>query len=277
MGPDGSSHSFDVTATAFLLAGAAAALGGAACAAGAPSSTASGSSAAAAAATAAGSRDAGTGAAPDPTAAARDRLVDYLAARGIGDARVLAALRAVPRHLFVPEAWRAEAYEDRALPIEEGQTISQPFVVATMTELAALRPTDRVLEVGTGSGYQAAILASLADEVYTIEIVTPLARSAEERLRRLGYKNVHVRAGDGYRGWPEAAPFDAIVVTAAPPAVPPPLQDQLAPGGRLVIPVGDDYQELKVFTRAAAGTGLAERTVFPVTFVPMTGEAARGR
>lgn len=208
----------------------------------------------------------------DPTAAARERMVrEQIEARGVTDARVLAAMRAVPRHELVPEELRGSAYEDRPLPIGYGQTISQPYVVAFMTQALELEPGDRVLEVGTGSGYQAAVLGELAKEVYTIEIVEPLAERAAADLARLGYKNVHVRAGDGYRGWPEHAPFDAIVVTAAPERVPQPLIDQLAVGGRLVLPVGRFIQELVRITREE--TGLREERLLDVRFVPMTGEA----
>jgi protein-L-isoaspartate(D-aspartate) O-methyltransferase len=207
-------------------------------------------------------------------AAARERMVrEQIEARGIKDARVLAALRKVPRHELVPPAQVRFAYADRPLPIGHAQTISQPYIVAAMTELAAVRKGDRVLEIGTGSGYQAAVLAELGAEVYSIEIVEPLARSAARALARLGYDRVRVRAGDGYKGWPEAAPFDAVVVTAAPPEVPQPLKEQLKPGGRLVIPVGKRSQELRVITRTA--DGFQERRVFPVRFVPMTGEAQR--
>jgi len=215
---------------------------------------------------------------PDLHAAARSSMVDsQIEARGVKDARVLRAMRTVERHRFLPAALRGEAYADRPLPIGLGQTISQPYVVALMTELAAVRPGARVLEVGTGSGYQAAVLSLLAAEVCTIEIVAPLADEARARLAGLGYANVTVRTGDGYRGWPERAPFDAILVTAAPPAIPQPLLDQLAPGGRLVAPVGPagEEQELVVVERGAAG--LTRRTVIPVRFVPMTGEAQRGR
>jgi protein-L-isoaspartate(D-aspartate) O-methyltransferase len=205
--------------------------------------------------------------------AARERMVArQIAARDVTDARVLAAMRRVPRHEFVPESVRAHAYEDDPLPIGHGQTISQPYIVALMTQLAEVGPDARVLEVGTGSGYQAAVLAELAGEVYTIEIVEPLARQAERTLARLGYGRVHVRHGDGWRGWPEAAPFDAIVVTAAPRTVPPALLDQLAPGGRLVIPVGGADQQLRVYHRTK--TGLETRDVAPVRFVPMTGGGA---
>jgi protein-L-isoaspartate(D-aspartate) O-methyltransferase len=209
---------------------------------------------------------------PDPTAAARERMVrDQIEARGVKDPRVLAAMRAVPRHELVPEQLRDHAYEDRPLPIGHGQTISQPYVVAFMTEELDLDPDDRVLEVGTGSGYQAAVLGRLAREVYSIEIVEPLAERAKADLARLGYSNVHVRAGDGYRGWPEHAPYDAIVVTAAPDHVPQPLIDQLAVGGRLVLPVGRGIQELVRITRDEQG--LHEEHLIGVRFVPMTGEA----
>ncbi len=204
----------------------------------------------------------------------RDRMVTtQLEARGIDDARVLAAMRAVPRHEFVPSDMSARAYDDTPLPIGHEQTISQPYIVALMTELAAIRPGAKVLEVGTGSGYQAAVLAELAKDVYSIEIVEPLARRAAETLRRLGYGRVHLRTGDGYRGWPDAAPFDAVIVTAAPGKVPAPLLEQLAPGGRLVIPVGTREQMLEVHRRTRTGVEV-ERTV-PVRFVPMTGEALR--
>lgn len=202
--------------------------------------------------------------------AERARMVDVqIAARGVRDPRVLAAMRRVPRHEFVPASLRARAYDDGPLAIGHEQTISQPYIVAAMTELASLDAGSRVLEVGTGSGYQAAVLAEVAGEVYSIEIVEPLARGAEATLRRLGYSAVHVRHGDGHRGWPEAAPFDAIIVTAAPAQVPPALLAQLAAGGRLVIPVGEDAQELQVHRRTAAG--IEVRRVFPVRFVPMTG------
>jgi protein-L-isoaspartate(D-aspartate) O-methyltransferase len=194
-----------------------------------------------------------------------------LESRDITDARVLAAMRKVPRHEFVPESVAAHAYDDSPLPIGHGQTISQPYIVALMTQRAEIRPSARVLEIGTGSGYQAAVLAEVAKDVYSIEIVEPLAREAERTLKRLGYDGVHVRDGDGYRGWPEAAPFDAILVTAAPEKVPKPLLDQLAPGGRLVIPVGTGVQELEVHHRTDGG--IRVERVAPVRFVPMTGEA----
>lgn len=207
----------------------------------------------------------------DPLAAARDAMVDeQLVARGITDARVLAAMRAVPRHAFAMEH-DERAYADEPRAIGHAQTISQPFIVAAMSEAARIAPDARVLEIGTGSGYQAAVLAELAAEVFSIEIVAPLARHAAAVLHRLGYDRIHLRIGDGYRGWPEAGPFDAIVVTAAPPAIPAPLVDQLAPGGRLVIPVGDADQRLLVITRTPAGP--VEEHLFPVRFVPMTGQA----
>jgi protein-L-isoaspartate(D-aspartate) O-methyltransferase len=212
------------------------------------------------------------GAGGDP-AAARAAMVREIEARGVSDPRVLAAMREVERHRFVPDALRAQAYDDRPLPIGQGQTISQPYIVALMTELAAVRPGARVLEIGTGSGYQAAVLSLLAGEVYTIEIVEPLAREARERLARLGHQNVSVRAGDGYRGWLEKAPFDAILLTAAPPQIPGPLLEQLAPGGRLVAPVGDAAQELVLVEKTPSG--LRRRSIVRVAFVPMTGEAQR--
>ncbi|HEX6241572.1 MAG TPA: protein-L-isoaspartate(D-aspartate) O-methyltransferase [Polyangiales bacterium] len=214
---------------------------------------------------------------PQPTdsrARERDSMVErQLAARGILDERVLAAMRSVPRHEFVPEAGRGQAYADHPLEIGFDQTISQPYIVARMSELARVGPNDKVLEVGTGSGYQAAVLAELARDVYSIEIVAPLARRAAETLTRLGHRNVAVRAGDGYRGWPEQAPFDAIVVTAAPAHVPEPLKQQLAQGGRLVIPVGTGDQELLLLTRR--GDHFETARVLAVRFVPMTGAAER--
>jgi protein-L-isoaspartate(D-aspartate) O-methyltransferase len=205
----------------------------------------------------------------------RERMVsEQLVARGIRDPRVLAAIGRVPRHELVPEELREYAYDDGPLPIGEGQTISQPYIVAAMSEAAALEGGERVLEVGTGSGYQAAVLAQLAREVYTIELEPALAARAKHDLERLGCTNVHTRTGDGYRGWPEAAPFDAILVTAAPDHVPPELEAQLAPGGRLVIPVGDSGdQELWLFTKTERG--LERKRLMPVRFVPLRGEAQR--
>lgn len=189
------------------------------------------------------------------------------------DARVLAAVGRVPRHRFVPPEMADRAYENRPLPIGHGQTISQPFIVALMTDLAEPGPADRVLEIGTGSGYQAAVLAELAARVYTIEIVRPLAERAAALLRALGYRNVETRIGDGYLGWPEAAPFDAIVVTAAPEQMPQPLIDQLAPGGRLVAPVGTrgGVQQLLLLRKDAQGRSVT-RSVLAVRFVPLTRE-----
>ena len=219
--------------------------------------------------------DAGTPAgAGDPSAFAQAEMVTtQIAARGVTDRMVLAAMRKVPRHAFVPARLASRAYDDAPLPIGWRQTISQPYIVALMTELAELRPGARVLEVGTGSGYQAAVLGELGVEVYTVEIIEELASQAATTLRRLGYDSIHTRTGDGYRGWPEVAPFDAIVVTAAPPRVPEPLKQQLKIGGRLVLPVGTDDQELRVIVRTAKGWD--ERTVIPVLFVPMTGEVQR--
>jgi protein-L-isoaspartate(D-aspartate) O-methyltransferase len=202
-------------------------------------------------------------------------VVEQIERRGITDPGVLEAMRRVPRHLFVLERDLPVAYSDRALPLEEGQTISQPYIVALMSELCRVGPGSVVLEVGTGSGYQAAVLAQMGATVYSIEIVKTLAQSANERLKRLGYKTVTVREGDGYDGWPEHAPFDAIVVTAAPLRIPVPLKNQLKVGGRLVVPVGDYQQELEVVTRTA--TGFDTRNVLPVIFVPMTGKALRGQ
>jgi protein-L-isoaspartate(D-aspartate) O-methyltransferase len=205
--------------------------------------------------------------------ARRSQMVDsQIANRGVTNAAVLNALRRVPRHEFVPEDLKGSAYEDRPLPIGYGQTISQPFIVAYMTEQLQLAPTDRVLEVGTGSGYQAAVLAGLSAQVYTIEIVEELARQAAKDLKRLGYTNVSVRAGDGYQGWPEAGPFDAIIVTCAPENVPQPLIDQLKDGGRMIIPVGESSsQELVVLKKK--DRRLERTRVLPVRFVPMTGKA----
>ncbi len=212
-------------------------------------------------------------AAADPFAARRERMVaEQVEARGVADPDVLRALRAVPRHAFVPAESRARAYADHPLPIGEGQTISQPYIVALMTELAQVRPGHRVLEVGTGSGYQAAVLAEMGAEVWTIEIVEPLGRRAAADLARAGYGRVRTKVGDGYAGWPEAAPFDAIVVTAAPPRVPAPLLEQLKPGGRLVVPEGRTEQELVVYTKDDAGR-VRRAVVVSVRFVPMTGRA----
>lgn len=198
----------------------------------------------------------------------RQRMVDqYIIPSGVKDPDVIATMRRVPRHRFVPALYSLFAYIDGPLPIGHSQTISQPSLVASMTEALALKKTDKVLEIGTGSGYQAAILAELVDKVLTIEIVEPLARQAEQTLTELGYKNIRVRTGDGYLGWPEEAPFNAIIVTAAPEQVPQPLLDQLAVGGRLILPVGRDIQTLDLYHRTAEG--YQRKTLTFVRFVPL--------
>ncbi len=198
----------------------------------------------------------------------RDKMVsEQIGARGVKDRRVLEVMRKIERHRFVSSAIAHLAYADTPLPIGEGQTISQPYIVALMTELAQLKDTDRVLEIGTGSGYQAAIMAELSKEVYTIDILPGLAKRAEILLKDLGYKNIRVKCGDGYQGWPEFAPFDAIIVTCAPRDVPSALVEQLAEGGRLVIPVGTLYQELKLLVKTSGK--LEEKDIIPVSFVPM--------
>jgi protein-L-isoaspartate(D-aspartate) O-methyltransferase len=216
-------------------------------------------------------------AAQDPTAGRRETMVrEQIQARGVQDARVLEALRAVPRHLFVPEELARSAYEDSPLPIGEGQTISQPYIVGLMTELLETTPGQRVLEIGTGSGYQAAVLSGLVGEVFSIEIKEALHRRATDTLRRLGYANVRTLRADGYFGWPGEPPFDAIIVTAAVDHVPPPLLAQLKDGGRLVLPLGSPYgvQSLVVVTRE--GGEYRVRHVLGVLFVPMTGRALGG-
>ena len=200
-----------------------------------------------------------------------EMVATQLAHRDVTDPAVLRVMRKVPRHLFVPQSWRELAYADQPLPIGEDQTISQPYIVAYMTQSLELKPGDRVLEIGTGSGYQAAVLAELIKEVYTIEIVQVLAERSRALLSELGYQNIRVRAGDGYLGWPEAAPFAAIVVTAAPDHVPEPLVEQLAIGGRMVLPVGDEFQQLVRLNKTS--TGVRSDTLLPVRFVPMTGKA----
>jgi protein-L-isoaspartate(D-aspartate) O-methyltransferase len=187
------------------------------------------------------------------------------------DEAVLAAIGKVPRHLFIPEGKRGRAYENHAQPIGYSQTISQPFIVAYMTQALKLKPTDRVLEIGTGSGYHAAVMSLLAKEIYSIEIVPELGARSAKLLDTLGYANVQVRVGDGYRGWPERAPFDAIILTAAPAEIPQPLIDQLAAGGRLIAPVGEDSQSLVLLERTR--DGITRKELLPVVFVPMTGEA----
>ena len=202
----------------------------------------------------------------------RRRMVDeQLRTRDIRSPRVLDAMLAVPRHLFVPESHRAQAYIDAPLPIGHDQTISQPYIVAFMTQALEIAPEHRILEVGTGSGYQAAVLGVLAKDVYSIEIVAPLAARARETLFRLGHRNVHVRTGNGYLGWPEEAPFDRVMVTAAPDEVPPALLQQLKIGGLMAIPVGVGLQELRILRRTATGTETV--STLPVRFVPMTGKS----
>jgi len=205
---------------------------------------------------------------------ARMRMVEQqLLARDITDPRVISAMRRIPRDSFVPPDLRQRAYEDRPLPIGYRQTISQPYIVAYMTQALRLGPNEKVLEIGTGSGYQAAVLSELAGSVYSIEIVAQLAKRARDTLKKLGYDNVQVKQGDGYAGWPDQAPFDAIMVTAAPDHVPQPLVNQLALGGRLVLPVGETQQTLMVLIRTE--DGVEQEATLPVLFVPMTGEAER--
>jgi len=214
----------------------------------------------------------------DLALAARQRMVkEDIQGRGIDDQRVLQAMLKVERHLFVPEPYRPTAYADRPLPIGEGQTISQPYIVALMTSQLHLKPEDRVLEIGTGSGYQAAVLAELTKEVYSIEIVEQLARTAQERLQALGYKNIWVKCGDGFYGWPEHAPYDAILVTCAAATIPEHLIDQLGEGGRMILPLGDKpfVQSLTVVTKQAGK--LERQPITDVVFVPMTGEINKGK
>ncbi|MDP6358673.1 MAG: protein-L-isoaspartate(D-aspartate) O-methyltransferase [Planctomycetota bacterium] len=203
----------------------------------------------------------------------RELVNGKLRKAGIKDPQVIAAMLKVPRHELVPKNLRQHAYLDRPLPIGEDQTISQPYIVAYMTEQLKLKGDERVLEIGTGSGYQAAVLAEIAKEVYTIEIVRKLGERAKRDLTRLGYKNIHFFIGDGYRGWPKKAPFDAIIITAAPDHIPQPLVDQLAVGGRMILPVGDRWQELILVTRDK--DGVKKQKLIGVRFVPMTGEAEK--
>ena len=212
---------------------------------------------------------------PADFAAQRQRMVEHqLKPRGIKDERLLAAMARVPREEFVPADERGDTYEDGPLPIGFDQTISQPYIVAFMTEQLRLKPSDRLLEIGSGSGYQAAVLAELVADVYTIEILEPLAKTAEATLQRLGYKNVHLKIGDGYQGWPEEAPFDAIIVTCAPDKVPQPLVDQLKDGGRMVIPVGERFAQQLYLLEKKNGQ-LKESATLPVRFVPMVREQKR--
>ena len=208
-------------------------------------------------------------------AAQRQRMVDQqLKGRGIQDKRVLAAMAKVPRDQFIPADARAEAYEDGPLPIGYDQTISQPYIVGFMTEQLRPKSSDRVLEIGSGSGYQAAVLAELVADVYTIDIIEPLAKTAEATLQRLGYKNVHIKVGDGYKGWLEEAPFDAIIVTCSPEKVPQPLVDQLKDGGRMVIPVGERFAQQLYLLEKKNGQ-LKESATLPVRFVPMLREGQK--
>jgi protein-L-isoaspartate(D-aspartate) O-methyltransferase len=210
----------------------------------------------------------------DSSALERDAMVDQqIRAREITAPAVLNAMRKVPRHRFVPAEVRHLAYEDHPLPIGSGQTISQPYIVAYMTEAADISPRDKVLEIGTGSGYQAAVLGEVGREVYTIEIIPELAAAASKTLAELGYTNVHAKAGNGYLGWPEHAPFDAILVTAAPDQVPQALVDQLALGGKMVVPVGEIVQNMMIIEKTR--NGVIERRTIPVRFVPMTGKPQR--
>lgn len=207
--------------------------------------------------------------------AERDWMVDtQIVGGGITDQKVIAAMRRVPRHQFIPDYEAKDAYGDFPLPIGHAQTISQPYIVAYMTDALNLQPGEKVLEIGTGSGYQAAILAELGVHVFTIEIVKPLAQYARDNLSKLGYDQVMVRAGDGYQGWPEERPFDAIIITAAPDHIPSPLLEQLAVGGRLILPVGDQSQSLVLIRRNEEGYSQTE--LLSVRFVPMTGEAEKG-
>ena len=197
-----------------------------------------------------------------------DRMIKYqIEGRGVKDAKVISAMRKVQRHLFVPDEYKVHAYDDGPLPIGHGQTISQPYIVAFMTEVLDLQPEDKVLEIGTGSGYQAAILAEIVKEVYTIEIVKTLADEAKNRLENLGYKNINVKCGDGYKGWPERAPFDKIIITAAPAEIPAELINQLKIGGEMIVPVGSWIQELCLITKTQ--DGFSKKSLMPVQFVPM--------
>jgi protein-L-isoaspartate(D-aspartate) O-methyltransferase len=209
----------------------------------------------------------------DPYLAARQAMVgDQIQREGISDPRVLQAMREVPRHLFVPSGVRSRAYDPRPLPIGEGQTISQPYIVGFMTEILRLKPSDRVLEVGTGSGYQAAVASRIAQEVYTVEIFESLAARSSRTLSELGFRNVHVRQGDGYYGWEEKAPFDAIIVTCAGGHIPPPLLRQLKNGGRMILPVGGPFlTQILVFVEKSADGSVSQRNVLPVAFVRLIG------
>jgi protein-L-isoaspartate(D-aspartate) O-methyltransferase len=210
---------------------------------------------------------------PSSHSSERKRMVEYqIKARGIDDQKVVDAFLKVERHRFVPDRYIPHAYEDRPLPIGQGQTISQPYIVAFMTHVLSLSRTDKVLEIGTGSGYQAAILGELSDNVFTIEVIPSLGRRAEELLEELGYENVRVKIGDGYEGWTEHAPFDAIIVTCAPTHVPEPLKEQLKEGGKMIIPVGKAHNQNLVLLKKV-GDALKQERTLPVRFVPMINEA----
>jgi protein-L-isoaspartate(D-aspartate) O-methyltransferase len=212
--------------------------------------------------------------AEDSYAKKRESMVrNQIERRGVRDEKVLAAMRKVPRHEFIPKRRRGQAYDDHPLSIGKGQTISQPYIVAYMTEALNLEGNEKVLEIGTGSGYQAAVLAEIVPHVYSIEIVCELEERASKDLERMGYDNVTTMCGDGYKGWPEHAPFDAVIVTAAPDQVPPPLLEQLKKGGRLIVPEGKYSQELRLYTKTEKG--ISGRRLLPVRFVPMTGEAEK--
>jgi protein-L-isoaspartate(D-aspartate) O-methyltransferase len=204
----------------------------------------------------------------------RMKMIDTIERYGMKNPEVIRVMGKVPRHEFVPDNLKDYAYEDGPLPIGEGQTISQPYIVAYMTDKMRLERNHRVLEIGTGSGYQAAVLGELVSEVYTIEIHNPLCLRSQEILKKLDYKNIFVKCGDGYQGWPEKAPFDRIILTAAPAKIPQPLIDQLAPNGVLIAPVGLDNQELQILEKDSAGK-ISKNTLLPVRFVPMTGKAQK--
>ena len=214
----------------------------------------------------------------DIWAAKREALLKELTSgqRPITDPSVLSAMKQVPRHEFVPDSERADAYDNQPLPIGYGQTISQPYIVAFMTEQLKLESDEKVLEIGTGSGYQAAVLSILVKEVYSMEIIEPLARTAAETLDRLGYDNIFVKAGDGYKGWPEKAPFDAIIVTCAPTEIPEPLVEQLKEGGRMIIPVGPQRDHQELYLMEKKNGEISEKAILPVRFVPMTGKVREG-
>ncbi|HYG63742.1 MAG TPA: protein-L-isoaspartate(D-aspartate) O-methyltransferase [Thermoanaerobaculia bacterium] len=218
---------------------------------------------------------AGSRAAGDDFMPQRKAMIARLRQHGITKPEVLAAMQHVPRHLFVPDAVQAEAYSDKPLEVGQGRTIYQPYVVALMTSLLELERGDKVLEVGTGSGYHAAVLSRIGGEVYSMEIVAPVARQAAKKLGILGYKNVHIRVGDGYQGWPDQGPFDAILLSAAPPTIPKPLLKQLKVGGKMVAPVGGFFQDLQVITKTA--DGIETRAIIPVRLSPMTGKVRDGQ